>query len=545
MPMQFKRRACALLASILLCLLCGAVCAPLFGLPAAAEEASPALAISLTASPEELAEPEEITLTFQLTNQTDALLESLCLTSEDGLLVEPIGDIAPGESQTYIRPHAVSAAELEAGVIRYIVTCISGSSHFSYPVEAVIRKHSSEPTVEFLRQVSHTSATDGGSVTIVYEIRNTGPVAIHSLSVTDPLGNFDSRLNALEPGACKRFVQHVSISEDAVSAPLLAYTANDGRTVYTQRLEDLALLSAHGLLDASLTAGRSMFSSDSAEVILTLTNSGNVDYFEVAVYDDIYGGLIADSIAIPAGGEPVEVAHSYPLRSDSQYRWRVTGQTSAGDQIDFVTSTASVSMDDDRSDVLLTLRASTSMPKISRSGYVPVQLEISSIGSATATGVRICEETLGELRELAVVPTGDPTVCTFHIEVRQNTTLTFTASYSDHYGQERIATAPPLEITIGRGGQAPETIRNESSLFGGLSTQISNSPLFMGLLIGSCAVLAVLIVALAITSRRARARRKQRAAERKQRRKEDQARTARFKPVRSGNGVKTKSSAKK
>ena len=173
------------------------------------------------------------------------------------------------------------------------------------------------------------------------------------------------------------------------------------------------------------------------------------------------------------------------------------------------------------------------MTKINRSGYVPVRLEINNIGSAMASDILIREENLGDVCELAVVPTGDPTIYELRYEVRQNTTLTFTATYADSYGQERVATSDPIEIAIGPGGQTPETGSRPNSLIGGLSTQISNSPLFMGLLIGSCVVLVVLIVVLAITSRRARARRKERAAARKQRLKEDMAKTARFKPVRS------------
>lgn len=530
--MRFRHRALAALTALILT--GGAVPAPLFAVPAIAEEAAaPKLEITVTASQDPLAAPDEIALTFLLTNQTDSLLEGVCLSSPDGLLVEPIGDIAPGETHSYIHTTAVTEEELDAGAISYIITCVAGSEHFSYPVEAAIQRSTAEPQVEFLRQVSNQYVTDAGSATIVYEVRNTGSVDIRALEITDPLGSFTGRLDDLDAGERRRFVQYVSISQDSVSSPTLTYTTAGGSQSYSQKLDDLTICAAHGDLDASITAGRSMFSSDSAEVILTLTNNGNVDYQNVTIYDDIYGGIIADSIFIPAGGEPVEVAHSYPLREDSSYRWRVTGTTSAGDRIDFISNTAAVYLGNEGSNPLLTLRASTSMTKINRSGYVPVRLEINNIGSAMASNILIREENLGDVCELAVVPTGDPTIYELRYEVRQNTTLTFTATYADSYGQERVATSDPIEIAIGPGGQTPETGSRPNSLIGGLSTQISNSPLFMGLLIGSCVVLVVLIVVLAITSRRARARRKERAAARKQRLKEDMAKTARFKPVRS------------
>lgn len=531
--MRLTHRALAALTALALCLLGGALPSPLFAVPAYAEEAdAPSLGILASASPDEFVSPDETELTFQLTNLTGKKLEGVCLTSPDGLLVEPIGDIEPDGTLTCSRVHALTQAELDAGEIEYIVTCVLGSEHFSYPAKAYIIKASAEPEVEFLRRVSSLYVSDSNSITITYTIRNAGNVPVSAVSVTDPLGNFDGRLEMLGVGETKVFVQHVPVIEECVSAPTLTYSTESGEDVYTAQLDSLSLHPAHGMLDAVLTAGRSMFSSDTAEVILQLTNSGNIDYLGVTVYDDVYGGVIADALSIPAGSEPVEVARSYPLREDSSYRWRIVGRTSAGDQLDFITNTDSVQLDGDGGDALLTFRASTTMPRISRSGYVPIRLELTNVGDATAVHVQIREETAGDVCELAVVPTGDPTVRELRYEISQTSTLAFSAVYTDRYGKERIASAEPIEIVIGPGGQKPETDERPSLLFGGLATQMQNSGLFMTLLIGSCAVLTVLIVVLIIASRRAHIQRKARTAARRQRIREDMARTASFKPLR-------------
>lgn len=530
--MQFTHRALAALMALLLCLTCGAVSSPLFAVPALAEK-TPELEITVTAAPDELFTPGEVTLLFTLTNKTDALLESVSLTSTDGLLVEPIGDMAAGVTQTYTRVHSMTQAELDSGKIEYIITCVSGSDHFSYNVEASVEKAIAEPEVEFQRQVSSRYSSDASSVTVIYRLSNVGNVPVTAISVTDPLGDFDGRLELLDVGKSKVFVQHVSVSEAADSSPTLTYSPQNGNDVYTVELDPLTIEPAHGMLDVSLTAGRSMFASDTAEVVLQLANGGNVDYLDVVVYDDVYGGVIADSITVSAGGKPVEVARTYPIREDSSYRWRVTGRTSAGDQIDLITTTERVLLDSQGGEPLLTIQATAAMTKISRKGYVPIRLELSNIGDVTAANVRIIEETSGEICELAVVPTGDPTVYELRQEIKADTSLLFSAIYADSFGKERIASAEPVSITIGAGGQAPETADGHTiSLFSGISTQMNNSGLFMCLLIGSCAVLVVLIAVLAITSRRARIQRKANAAARKQRIKEEMGKTNQFQPIR-------------
>lgn len=530
--MEFKHRALAALTALLLCLLGGAIPSPLFAVPALAENA-PELDISVTAVPDALTTPSEVSLLFSLVNKTDALLESVSLTSPDGLLVEPIGDMTAGAAMTYTRVHSATQEELDAGIIKYIITCVSGSDHFSYEIEAEIQKVSAKPEVEFLRRISSSYSSDTSGVTVIYRLCNVGNVPVTAVSVTDPLGSFDGRIEMLDVGKSKVFVQHISVSEATDSSPTLTYSPLDSEDVYTVLLDPLTIQPAHGMIDAALTAGRSMFASDTAEVVLQLTNGGNVDYLDVVVYDDVYGGVIADSITVPAGGEPVEVAHTYPIREDSVYRWRVTGKTSAGDQIDLITSTEHVHLDAEGSDPLLTLQASTFMPKISRKGYVPVRLELTNVGDVTAANVRVIEETCGEICELVVVPTGDPTVYEFRQEIKADATLVFSAVYADSFGKERIATAEPLTIDIGAGGQAPLTADGQiSAFFGGIPTQMNNSGLFMGMLIGSCAVLVVLIVILAVTSRRARIQRRAHAAARKQRLKEELGKTNQFQPIR-------------
>lgn len=530
--MRFKKRALAALIALALCPTGGATLTPLFAVPSIAETISPELEIHASAEPDEFISPGEAQLTFELSNRSDSLLESVSLTSPNGLSVESIGSIAPGAVASCNFAHTLTADELDAGAIEYTVVCTTGEASFRYPVAISIHKKSAEPKVELLRQVSSTRATDGSSITVVYRVRNLGDVDITALQLTDPLGEFNARLDLLEAGADKVFLQYVQPGEDTASSPVLTYSTELTEEVYTTSLDALPLQSAQGMLDAVITAGRSMFSSDTAEVVLQLTNSGSIDYTDITVYDDVYGGIIGDCISVPAGTEPVEVAHSYPIREDSSYRWRIIGKTSAGGRIDFVTNTANVYLDSAGGDPLLTVKASTSMPKISRAGYVPVRIELTNVGAATATHVLLREETLGEIGELAVVPTGDPTVYEFRCNVTQSTSMIFSAVYVDSYGQERIAASQLLEITIGHGGQMPEVSDAHSPLFDGIATQVHNSPLLAAMLIGACLVLAALVIALMITTRSARKRHKSRRDAIRQRRREDMAKTAPFTPLR-------------
>lgn len=530
--MALNRRIVAALAALSMGTVGGAADAPLFAVSALAEEAvQPQLSIAAEAIPDSLAAPGDVELRFELTNHSDTELTNIVLTAPDGLVTTPVGELSAEESLVFAAGHSVTQAELSAGSIVCMITCSADGQLCSYPVEVDIRRNTAGPQIEFLRQFSGEIVATGSTATIVYRVYNAGTVPVSDVTVSDSLSDYSETLETLNAGESHSFINHVTILEDVVSAPVLTYSSgSDGKNTYSSRLDEAAIRTVQSRLDATLTGGRSMFDPESIEVVLTLVNSGEADYLNLRVYDDVYGGMIADSIHLPADGSALEIPYTYPLRGDGSYRWHVIAETASGEHVDFITETLNIP-DERGEDVLLTLSASASMSKINRHGFVPVTLQLTNIGSGLASNVVISEETLGKICELAVVPTGEPTLHTLRIEVNENSAYRFSASYTDPHGQLRTAMAEPIEITIGAGGSTPEHENGPQPLLSGVSSHVGPSRLFQILLIGSCTMLAVLITVLLVTSRRARIQRKERAAAHKQRLKEEMGKTNRFTPI--------------
>lgn len=506
---------------------------------ACAEDANPIMEVEVTANPDSLSTSGDVTLTFRLSNLTDETLHSVSLITSNGLQSEILGSIGPAEIWMYEKKHSVTQSELDAGLIFYYVSFEYGDVVMSKTAEATISKTPPEPKVEFTRQFSSLCTGANGALTIVYQVRNTGNIAVKDLVIRDPLGGFVGEIDRLEIGECRRLTSRMNIFADVVSAPELVYSAvDDSSEPYTESLADVTIRSTRSMLNASFTAGRSLFSSDTAETTLVLTNDGSVDYEHISVLDDALGGVIADSISLPAGGEPVEITHTYPLRGNASYRWRIMGANAAGERVDFVTETINVAADQSADSSILTLSASTDMPIISRSGYVTFQLTLTNHGTSAVNDVRLYENGRGDVRTLAVVPSGEATVVNVKYEIRENSTLAFFADYVDASGQSRTASADSVQVRIAASGVRPETDEDSALLLYNTTLQSGSSKLFIGLLIGSCLVLLGLLTALLITSRKERKVRKQRAAERKQRLHSEFGKTNPFKPVKQPGGKK-------
>ena len=530
-PMIQHNRLRALIAALcIICAVLGPICpawraaAP----TALAEERVQLLQISLSARPEELVEPGDVILTLVIENISEMDADNVYLSSSDGLFSEPIGHIGAGDSQTLSRPHSVSQQELDSGIISYIIShddpLVEGNK-VNYTVQAPIRQSDLHPEAEFTRQFSTRYVSPGSTVTITYHIRNTGNVALTSLRVQDELGDFTGRVERLEPGESRSLISRVTLTEADVSAATLTYDVEAlENQSFVSTLAEAPIRIAYGQIDAELSVNFSAFSTSTADVVLLLTNLGNVDYTNIRITDDLYGGVIADNMILPSGvADPVEVSCTYPVRGSQGFRWRITGTSEAGDKIDFITQTVTLEPREIVYPAEITLQAEALMPRIRRAGSVPVRIHIENNGDADVTDITLTEALLGEIRSFAIIPAGSAIQREIMLDVQEDTEFLFDLRYSDVFGREHSLSAAPVMVQIASDGVMPEGADQRFIEFTGSSIKIGGSSLFGVLIIAGCAVLLTLIIILLVASRRARIEKQLRIAAEKQRRKKEEA----------------------
>ena len=511
--------------------------APLFAVPfaQAEEDARNQLEIRISARPAELVAPGDIMLNFTIENTSDSPAQNVYLSSADGLLSEPVGQLAAGESQSFNRQHTVTAQELDEGIISYIISHDdpdNPNGKVNYTAHARIRRSDMQPRVEFTRRFSGRSVEQGGELTITYRIRNTGNVALENLRVQDDLGDFTGRVEQLDIGESRTLISRAVISETAVSTALLDYNAaGHPDELFSITLEDAEIAIAQTDLRAEISAMPSAFASGSADVLLTLKNAGNVDVRDIRITDEGYGGVIADSLTVPAGGQ-IEFTHSCALRGDMQFSWKITGVSDSGRPVTLYAETA-LSQPPEEEAMPLRLSVTTDTPRIRRGGNVTMHISISNPGGADIHDVQLSEEIQGALRSFAVIPAGGSVERDFSFPVKDNASFAFSIAYAGDDGETRRISAAPVEIVVAPDGVLPEGAKNTLIEFTGKSIKIGGSSIFAALLISGLAVLLVLIVLLLIASRRARIQKQLRIAAEKQRRREEMGRTNRFTPVRA------------
>ena len=501
------------------------------------------LSIDFTVQPSEMVAPGEITMTFVIHNRGSRAVQNIYLTSEDGLLSEPLGQLKAGESQTLVRPHTVTQEELDAGAVYYTISHDPenpGGEKVVYNLSAAIVKGEQQPSVSFTRQLSSDHVVRGGQVTITYKLANTGNVPLNSLRIRDTLGDFTGRLERLGVGETKTFISRVTLNTAAQSLPELQYAIPSGKE-YVLTLQAAPISLANSALNISFSVGQAVFNRDTADAILILTNEGNVGYTGITVVDDVYGGVIADAISLPVGGKSVEISHTYPLRGEGEYRWRITGMNGAGEKLDMRTNTLTVADTSVGAASEILLEAGTNTPKINRAGRVTFDFTITNTGGAMARDALLYELERGEIRRLAVLPPGAPTRCSVSYEVSADADFIFCLAYADAQGHQRVDSYTPIRVEIAPDGVDPEREEETGPGLRGESIKPGNSSAtFIVLLIIAGAALTVMFTILAVTSIRARRDRFRRVAAEKQRIKAELEKTGSIPVVRPAGKKKKK-----
>lgn len=509
----------------------------LFGVPAMGESVRGVdmLDINFSLNPGELVAPGDTTMTFIIANRSAYDVKNIYLSSADGLLSEPIGQINAGETLTLTRPHAVTQEELDEGYVRYVVThdaASPGGDKVTHELAAPVVKSDPRPEVDFTRQLSSRYVAPGGLLTITYRVTNSGNVPVTAVYVRDELGDFTGKMEKLDVGASRTFISRVTVNTGAQSEASLEYKIPSGETV-TRKLDNAVIYMSSSALGVEFSVGRSVFDPDRADAVLILTNEGNDDYYDITVLDDVYGGVIADSITLPKRSQPMEVAFTYPVRGEGEYRWRVTGVSQAGEALDITTETMTLHDELLSREIDIEMNVTALTPRINRAGRVTFDVALANRGTVTARNLRFYEVDLGDVRRLAVLPTGEPCRFTVEYDVRDSSEFIFCLDYTDAEGRARTISSDPIEVEITPSGVTPELPGGEPLDLEGDSVKLGNTSTFTILLGVASAALVSMFTILLVTSLRARQEKRRRVAAQKKKTREDLGRTASYAPVKA------------
>ena len=184
---------CAMKRRLIVCLVM--ILALVAGLAstAAAEAEVGKLKVSIELSSSKLAEPKEITVSIQVTNTGDADMPGpVTLYDPSGKMVEEFGSptLTAGASKSWSGKWNVTQSQLDSGKLTFKLKyslynaageLVNKTYNFSHPLTYT----GAVTSVEINRTITPTTARKGQTVSVTYDIINTGNVDITDVSIKE------------------------------------------------------------------------------------------------------------------------------------------------------------------------------------------------------------------------------------------------------------------------------------------------------------------------------------------------------------------------
>ncbi len=271
-----------------------------------------------------------ITYTLTVTNTGNVTLTNVTVDDPLTGLNVNVGTLAPGASTSVDTDYVVTQADVDAGfVLNTAITTGESPEGEDDPEDET----DIETPIEVVPGIAIVKSTDTESITQVGQevdytltVTNTGNVTLTNVTVIDPLTGLDINLGSLAPSQTESITTTYTVAEEDVASTSLLNTATvsgttpgeNGTEVSDEDSVEITIdvedeIIPQPEIDLVKTADVQSV-SDAGDVItytLTVTNTGNVDLFNVTINDGLIN--LDEVVDVLPAGETVTFTGNYTV----------------------------------------------------------------------------------------------------------------------------------------------------------------------------------------------------------------------------------------
>ena len=389
---------CAMKRRLIVCLVM--ILALVAGLAstAAAEAEVGKLKVSIELSSSKLAEPKEITVSIQVTNTGDADMPGpVTLYDPSGKMVEEFGSptLTAGASKSWSGKWNVTQSQLDSGKLTFKLKyslynaageLVNKTYNFSHPLTYT----GAVTSVEINRTITPTTARKGQTVSVTYDVINTGNVGITDVSIKEDksISSKSGTIASVPAGEKGSYSFTVTMgTKDLTSQATITYKAG-GKTL-TEKKDAATIKYGEVKLTAALSASKKGgVPGDTVKLTLTLKNTGSADYQNVTVTDAVLGELFTGQ-TVPAG-QTVTLEKDITITDSADYQFTVTGQDASGENVETATDRVSVTAVDPAKQVVLQVEASADRETVyTLPGTVKFRVTVTNVSAVDVSDVTV------------------------------------------------------------------------------------------------------------------------------------------------------------
>lgn len=405
--------------------------------------------VSLDVSSKELSGAGKVTLSFSITNNSSERMENVTLYSGDEV-VDEFGNISAGATETYSVPFNISESQLGQKItldIRYIL----GSNTHEIQKSFTVNKKSVNAVVAGSVSVNKDTVSAGESVQFSFLIENQGDVDISDVKLTAAPLNNGKQIGdtfSLGVGKTKKITYTVELSSDVTVKPQITYTV-DGETK-TSSLSSVSVKVNDLQMEVKITAGNTSINpGETIPFDIEIINTGKIDFANIKIYSPYGEEIEMDRSTLSAGSSMVQ-KHDLLAVKTGKVQYTVEAEDKNGNNVKVESNAIEVAVagsTENGSDAKLEMSIEINTDKLASTGEVTLLVTVKNPGLTPITGIKVVEQTLGEIGSIGTLTNGEETISyTFKFEGTQEVIYTFEASGTDYQGSV-VSTLTQTKIT--------------------------------------------------------------------------------------------------
>ena len=428
--------------------------------------------VSISVSPNELAQAGNVTVTIGLRNTNSAPIttqppeETPDPGDNPGSAPSPIGSdsfsnrgsytditisnaygvsfntsgvvLEPGNNTTFTGTMYVTD-ELIGVTLTFTVSWTDGGERKSESVTTIVKRRNVSPYLTVARTASPATAAPGTTVTFKYTFTNTGSVTLVNIELTDRYvygsSNVMHKIAQLDPGASEvfTFVLHMG-SSSVVSSPVVKFYAYGGTTQLVVNVASMTI----GLINSQLTKEVVVGTStpDGVQFTIYLTNNGNLRLNNLKITDELGNSVSSEGFSLAVGEQKV-IEHFVPNPEEVRYVvFYIRGTVSGGADFRDNTESFTVRPYIDKSHIGLSFTAVTTS-SMNDENVIGLEFSVENTGLEMLYDLSLTEQQIGyEMKKWETLAPGASDNVQLDANIGEVRDLVFVLTAKDSSGNE-------------------------------------------------------------------------------------------------------------
>ena len=438
------------------------------GASALAAETDP-IEFTMEINPSSLTAPGEVKVSLRVANTgSEDMVDPVTLYDPDGKVVASFGDggsyiLSAGSFRTWEGAWNVTQEQLDAGEFSYTVKYHLPDENgelveMSRSAVAQVNFTGERVRLSVSRTITPEVARSGSTVSVVYELYNSGNVDLTDIQVKEKIARTAQTVKSLPAGQKSTLTFTSKIGNaDLASSASITYKAKGSTKTLKETVAVAAIPLAKPNLSITLSSPAAGVNiGEAATLIVTFENKGNVSYSNVTV-SDAKKGEILSNLSIPAGATVTE-QKEFILTEPTTFKVTATLPDNTGATKTLTTDALTIGVFDPEKTLLLTLNLTCDHETIDQSpADVRFTLNITNNSNIKAENIAISHGATA-IATIAALEPGASETLVRDVRVAQAGKFRFTATVKDSMQNTVTFDSNTLQLTYAAPTAAPTTV---------------------------------------------------------------------------------------